>query len=454
MGILRKPDIGFSPTALAHVLFDRLQLVADASLKIAYSGGLDSHVLLHALVALRTTYPLRLVAVHVDHGLSPLSPAWSRHCFAVCQALDVPFIPMSVEVEVGSGEGREAAARRARYAALARQVGPDDVLLTAHHQDDQAETLLLQLLRGAGVQGLAGMRAATGFSAGRHVRPLLAFRRAALRHYAESAGLQWVEDPSNADVGYRRNLLRHEVLPRLTQQWPQAVALLARTAQHAGDAAELLEEVAVADLDRCRWQDTATVLSVSALLALSPARQRNVLRYWLRVRGFLAPSTLHLDTLLSQLAGTPRTGHGRLAWPGTEIRRYRDQLHVMTPLTPLAPDLGVTWDLAQPLALPELGGRLQAAVVQGQGISRARLAGTVLQVRTRRGGEVCRLPGRTHHHKLKKLLQDRGVAPWWRDRLPLIYCGDQLVAVADLWVCAPYAAAAEEAGWQIHWLTP
>ncbi len=435
-------------------MFDRLQLAADASLKIAYSGGLDSHVLLHALAQLRATHPLRLSAVHVDHGLSPLSAAWSRHCFAVCAALHVPLVLESVQVERGSGEGTEAAARRVRYAALARHVGPDDVLLTAHHQDDQAETLLLQLLRGAGVQGLAGMREEMHFSAGRHIRPLLAFRRSALRHYADSARLQWIEDPSNADVGYRRNLLRHEVLPLLTQHWPQAVALLARTAQHAGDGAELLDELAATDLAHCRWQDTAAVLSVSALLTLSLARQRNVLRYWLRARGFLAPSSQHLETLVSQLAVTTRSGHARFAWPGTEIRRYRDQLHGMAPLVPLAPGLEVAWDLTRPLALPELGGHLQATPVQGQGISRARLAGTAVQVRTRRGGEVCLLPGRAHHHKLKKLLQDQGVVPWWRERLPLIYSGDQLVAVADLWVCAPYAAIAEEAGWQIHWQTP
>ena len=293
-------------------MFERLRLAADAGLKIAYSGGLDSHVLLHALVALRATHPLRLVAVHIDHGLAAQSGAWSQHCSAVCQALEVAFVLESVQVQGGSGEGTEAAARRARYAALARHVGPGEVLLTAHHQDDQAETLLLQLLRGAGVQGLAGMREAMGFAAGRHLRPLLGFSRAALRHYADSAGLQWIEDPSNADVGYRRNLLRHDVLPLLTQQWPQAAALLARAAQHAGEAALLLDELAAADLDRCRWRDTATVLSVSALQALSPARQRNVLRYWLRVRGFLAPSTLHLETLVGQLHATPRTGHGRL----------------------------------------------------------------------------------------------------------------------------------------------
>lgn len=435
-------------------MFERLQLAADACLNIAYSGGLDSHVLLHALVALRATYPLRLVAVHIDHGLAPQSGAWSRHCLAVCKALEVAFVLESVQVQGGSGEGTEAAARRARYAALARHVGPGEVLLTAHHQDDQAETLLLQLLRGAGVQGLAGMREAMDFAAGRHLRPLLGFPRAALRHYADSAGLQWIEDPSNADVGYRRNLLRHDVLPLLTQHWPQAVTLLARAAQHAGEGALLLDELAAADLDRCRWRDTATVLSVPALRVLSPARQRNLLRYWLRTRGFLAPSTLHLETLVDQLHATPRTGHGRFAWPGTEIRRYRDQLHVMAPLTPLVPGAGVEWDLAAPLALPQLGGRLLATPVQGLGISRARLGHRPVQVRTRRGGEVCRLPGRAHHHKLKKLLQDQGVAPWWRERLPLLYSGDQLVAVADLWVCAPYAATAEEAGWQIHWQTP
>lgn len=432
-------------------MFDRLGLAADASLVIAYSGGLDSHVLLHALAGLRFTHPLRLKAVHVDHGLSPLSADWSRHCAAVCAHLDIPFVSESVQVARGTGQGREAAARHARYAALARHVGAGDALLTAHHQDDQAETLLLQLLRGAGVAGLAGMGEVTRFAAGRQLRPLLAFSRSSLRRYAESTGLQWIEDPSNRDVGYRRNHLRHDVLPLLTQQWPQATAALARAAGHAGEAALLLDELAATDLDACRVPGAAEVLSLTALRTLSPARQRNVLRHWLRTGGFRAPSAQHLDALVRQLATTSRSGQGRWAWPGAEVRRYRDQLHVMVPLTPLATDLGVAWDLTAPLALPQMGGQLQALPVQGQGISRARVAGAPLQVRARRGGEVCRLPGHAHHHKLKKLLQDRGVAPWRRERLPLLFSGDALVAVADLWVCEPYAAADGEAGWGIHW---
>ena len=230
--------------------------------------------------------------------------------------------------------------------------------------------------------------------------------------------------------------------------------MLARSADHMADCLILLDECALADMASCRWQEEASsVLSVSRLLHLSPARQRNVLRYWLRSLGFLAPSTLHVEEIINALAHPTRTGHARYTWPGAEIRRYRDQLHAMAPLVSTTPDLDMHWDLAHPLFIPALGGRLVAIPVTGQGISQSRLVATGVQVRMRRGGEVCRLPGRQHHHKLKKLLQDHGITPWQRERLPLVFAGDDLVAVPGLWVCAPYAAAPEEPGWLLQWHT-
>lgn len=453
MGSLKKPDSGFSQAALARILFQRLGVASGASLKLAYSGGLDSHVLLHALAGLRATHDLVLSAIHIDHGLFPQSHTWAHHCTQVCAQWQVPIVVESVQVELQTGEGMEAAARRARYGALAPHIRKDEVLLTAQHQDDQAETMLLQCLRGAGAQGLAGMAWQSRFSAGRLVRPLLGLRRRELLAYAQAQGLTWIEDPSNADLRYRRNILRHQVFPLLERQWPQASAMLARSAHHMADCLTLLDECALVDLASCREQKEGTVLSISRLLHLSPARQRNVLRYWLRSLGFLAPSTLHVEEIVNTLARPTRSGHARYTWPGTEIRRYRDQLHAMTPLAAPTSDLDMHWDLAQPLSIPALGGRLEAIPVMGQGISQTRLVATGVQIRRRQGGEVCRLPGRRHHHKLKKLLQDHGVTPWQRERLPLVYAGDDLVAVPGLWVCAPYAAAPEEAGWLLQWRT-
>ena len=453
-GSLRKSERGFSQERLARILFQRLGLVPGAPLKIAYSGGLDSQVLLHALAGLRATHDFILSAIHIDHGLFPQSDAWARHCAQVCAQWQVPLVVESVQVGRETGEGMEAAARRARYQALARHIGKDEVLLTAQHQDDQAETVLLQWLRGAGVPGLAGMGWESPFSSGKHVRPLLGFRRRELLTYAQAHGLAWIEDPSNKDLRYRRNLLRHQIFPLLEQHWPQASAMLARSADHMADCLTLLDECALADMASCRWQEEASaILSVSRLLRLSPARQRNVLRYWLRSLGFLAPSTLHVEEIVNALVRPTRTGHARYTWPGAEIRRYRDQLHAMAPLVSTMPDLDMHWDLAHPLSIPALGGRLVAIPMTGQGISQPRLSATGVQVRMRRGGEVCRLPGRQHHHKLKKLLQDHGITPWQRERLPLVFAGDDLVAVPGLWVCAPYAAAPEEPGWLLQWHT-
>lgn len=451
---MKRPDSGFSPDALARSLFAGLRLSSQAPLKIAYSGGMDSHVLLHALAALRAQSSLRLSAIHVDHGLLPASRDWAGHCEAVCAQLGVPYHLERVRVDVSGGEGVEAAARRARYAALARHVAGGEVLLTAHHQDDQAETVLLQLLRGTGMHGLAGMPGLAAFSAGQHARPLLGFSRAALQSYAEARGLRWVEDPSNEDVGFRRNQLRHEVFPVLNRHWPGAAESLARTARHAGDCMQLLDDLGAADLAVCLSGPAGQALSIPAVVALPPARQRNLLRYWLRARGFLAPSAAHLEEVVGRLGAPTRSRHACFAWPGTEIHRYRDELHAMPPLGPVDAQMDIVWSLSGTLALPGLGMVLRAVPVTGRGLSLARLAGKDIHVRLRQGGETCRLPGRTHHHKLKKLLQEEGVVPWLRNRLPLLFVGHELAAVGDQWVCEPFVAHADEPGMQLELIRP
>ncbi|OGI37123.1 MAG: tRNA lysidine(34) synthetase TilS, partial [Candidatus Muproteobacteria bacterium RBG_16_64_10] len=253
MGSSRSIDIDtdFSPAALARILLERLKLSPATRFQLAYSGGLDSHVLLHALAQLQRTHGLNLGAVHVDHGLQAASRDWAQHCARICAALGIPCIIERVQVPDARADGLEAAARRARYACLARHVGAGDALLTAHHLDDQAETVLLQLLRGAGVHGLAAMPAIAPFSAGVLARPLLGFTRTALAHYARAEKLQWIEDSSNRDLRRARNLVRHQVLPLLQQRWPAAVRQLAQTARHAAEAAALLDDLAGADLGAC-----------------------------------------------------------------------------------------------------------------------------------------------------------------------------------------------------------
>lgn len=449
---MRKPDAGFSVAALAAVLFDDLRLSPGAHLKVAYSGGLDSHVLLHALSVLRADHYFSLSAIHIDHALQSASAEWGRHCARICTALDVPYEVKRVRVEGVTQEGLEAAARRARYTALAAVLAPEDILLTAHHGDDQAETVLLQLLRGTGVAGLAAMPIQAVFGAGRIVRPLLGFSRAALHAYAQEHRLSWVDDPSNRELHLRRSFLRTEILPRLARHWPAHANMLARTARHAAEAMELLDEVAETDLAACRHAVTHSpqALSINALAALSTAHQRNLLRFWLRRQGFLAPATSQLEEVLAQVHSAPRSQQARVCWSGTEVWRYRDLLVAMPAQQSPDPTLDVVWDLRTPLDLPGIG-RLRIVPIRGQGLSCAQLNGKTLHVRLRSGGEMLMLPGRVHHHALKKLLQAEGVPPWLRACLPLFYVDHELAAVADRWVCAPFLAGDGEQGLKIVW---
>jgi len=434
------------------VLFDELRLPPGSQFKVAYSGGLDSHVLLHALSVLRAEHRFSLSAIHIDHDLQTASAEWGRHCAAICTKLDIQYVVKRVRVAGIEDEGLEAAARRARYAALAAALVPGDTLLTAHHCDDQEETVFLQLLRGAGVAGLAAMPAKTALGHGQIVRPLLGFSRAALYAYAQEHRLTWIEDPSNRALHLRRNFLRTEILPRLTHYWPAHSSMLARTAHHAAEAMGLLDEVAETDLAACRQAvaHSPQALSVNALLALSMPRQRNLLRYWLRRQGFLAPAASQLEEVLAQVQTAPRSQQARVCWPGTEVWRYRDLLVAMPAQPAPDPALDVVWDLRASLDLSGIG-RLCVVPLRGQGLSCARLNGKSLHVRLRSGGETLMLPGRGHHHVLKKLLQAEGMPPWLRARLPLLYVDHELAAVADRWVCAPYLAGDGEEGLKIVW---
>ncbi|HQU15127.1 MAG: tRNA lysidine(34) synthetase TilS [Chromatiales bacterium 21-64-14] len=418
---------------------------------VAYSGGLDSLVLLHALA----TGPARgavagLRAVHVNHGLQPDAAAWEMHGRAVCAALGVPFRALSVDGRPRPGESPEAAARRARYGALITLVEPGDLLLTAHHQDDQAETVLLQLLRGAGPAGLAGMAACAPFGAGWLARPLLGFRRESLHRYALAHGLSWVEDGSNRDLRLDRNFLRHEILPALRQRWPSCSRTLSRAASHAAEAATVLEY--------CGDQDLASVaepgdkvLRVSRLRALAPARRRNALRAWFRTLGLPAPSTAHLERCLTEALDAGPDRNPRVHWPGAEVRRYRDRLYAMAPLPVFSAACRQDWDLDTAVELPGALGTLRAVPCTGGGLRLADCHGQAATVGFRAGGEGCRPAPGAPTRALKKLFQERGVPPWARSRIPLVYLDGVLAAVADWWVCAPFQADAGEAGRAVSW---
>jgi tRNA(Ile)-lysidine synthase len=450
---LRKSDAGFAAAALAKRLFGDWQLPPDARFLVAYSGGLDSHVLLHALAALRPAHGFSLAAVHVDHALQSASQQWAAHCQRVCRILNIPLEVRVVHVDAVAEDGLEAAARRVRYAALVQILSPGEFLFTAHQQDDQAETLLLQLLRGAGVAGLAAMPERAAFGRGELLRPMLGFSRWALLAYARQHALEWIEDPSNRNLRLRRNFLRAEIVPRLEGLWPEARQTLARAAAHVAEAHALLTEIAVADLAVCRvasHRRYPEMLSVAALTQLTPERQRNLLRHWLRQQNFLAPAAHQLEELLRQIAIETRSRHARVHWEGVEVWRYRDRLVAVPACILPEATLDCVWDGEAPIRPPGLG-ELRAQAAWGQGLSLERMRRHGLHVRCRQGGESLRLAGRSHHHILKKLLQAAGVPPWERLRLPVFYADGKLAAVADRWVAAEFAAQSDEAGVNIVW---
>ena len=409
---------------------------------IALSGGLDSTVLLHLLAGLAQREALPpLFAIHIHHGLQAAADAWPAHCRELCAALSVP---LQVDyVQVLSGASLERAAREARYAAFATRLGGGEVLLTAQHRDDQAETLLFRLLRGAGVQGLSGMPVSRALGAGQLVRPLLNCSRAEMLTYAHAHNLRWIEDPSNSDDRFSRNYLRRQVLPALLQRWPQALSAMSRSAAHLSEAGVLLDELAQQDLAGAT--DTASFswlgipnLALPALRELSDARQRNAVRYWLR-----------------PLTAMPDSEH----WAGWQA--LRDAAPDAAPVWRLAAgelrrsDERVWWVSGEWLRSPTpaaiaLQG-IQAVALPGNG--EATIAGILpsgdWQIGYRRAGEQMLLPGRGHRD-LKRLFNELGVPVFIRDRLPLLRLDDRVVAIANL----PGVQGSADGLWQLLWRPP
>jgi tRNA(Ile)-lysidine synthase len=409
---------------------------------IAFSGGLDSTVLLHLLADLAKNQSLpALNAIHVHHGLQAAAEAWPEHCRSMCESLGVPL--QVIRVQVQPGASLERAARDARYAAFIEATQANEVLLTAQHRDDQAETLLFRLLRGAGVRGLSGMPRQRPLGKGQLLRPLLDATRAELEAYASQHKLRWIEDPSNQDRQFSRNYLRHQVFPALTQRWPQAMASMARSAAHLSEAQELLNELARIDLSEASaasefdWLKLPSI-KLAPLEKLSDARQRNALSHWLEPLTRLPDS----DHWSGWLDLRDATGDARPIWrlAEGELHRAGGRIWWLSGRwLRAAPVPGAWLEPAQPLALPDNG----VLTLNGQ------IPDGPLQIRYREGGEVMELAGRGHRD-LKRLLNERGVPPFVRGRLPLLFKDGQLLAVANLSGLDGEAAG----GWNLHWQPP
>lgn len=430
----------FGPAPLAERLAALIGPLPGARIAVAFSGGGDSLALLAALATLAHRKRLAVRALHIDHGLDRASRDWARRCRSLARSLGVPISVRRVRVPTGGGESLEAVARTARYAALAGLLAPGECLLTAHHLEDQAETVLLQILRGAGVAGLAAMPASATLGRGRLLRPLLDVPRTALRDYARRRRLEWVDDPMNADPRFDRVYLQREVLPAILRRWPGAPRSLARAARHAAEAQQLLAGLAAADLAAAA--DGAD-LAVAALRRLPADRRRNLLRHWIAGRGGRVPDARRLGEICGPLLAARGDAQPFLAWDGGGVRRVAGRRLAWQP-APVAQETGndaVSWRWReQPVApLPAARGRLELRADAHGGIDLAMLP-EVLTLRGRRGGEALRPRRGGPTRTVKRLLQEARVAPGERASWPLVFAGNRLVAVADRWADASIQA--------------
>ncbi|MFY9328163.1 MAG: tRNA lysidine(34) synthetase TilS [Georgfuchsia sp.] len=400
---------------------------------VALSGGIDSVVLLHAAIASAKELGFQQpVACHVNHDLSPHAGEWEGFCKKLCERLDIPLEVRRVQVTL-DGDGLEAAARRARYGALNSLVY--DWILLGHHRDDQAETVLLNLLRGAGVHGTAGMAEKRG----RLLRPLLDISRKDIVDYAKLNGLSWIEDESNADTHYSRNFLRYKVMPLLKQPFPNAAISLTRAARAFGEAARLLDQMAEDDLG------AAKILNVSRLNALSQLRAANLLTYYLRRQGLQIPGRAMVREMLRQLLAASRDSDICFRLGDYEVRRFRDQVLVDIPLEPVLP---TTWSGERTVAWGRY--QIQARSIVGSGISADIMGLCPLHFALRRGGDVLQLRQDGPRRHLKDLLREAGVPPWRRKNLPVLYSGDEVVWVAGIGIAAQYRCKPGAEGYLIE----
>ena len=413
---------------------------------IAYSGGVDSHVLLHVCSTLKGSFNFK--AIYIDHGLHEDSKKWSAHCQHTAESLSINFISEAVNAANVNGDGPEQAARQARYAALSKHCSDNTLLLVAQHQDDQAETLMLQLLRGAGVKGLASMPRLAAFGKGYLGRPFLELSQQTILDYAAQHQLSWVEDSSNLELTYDRNFLRQQVVPLIQQRWPAFAQTTARTASHCAEASSILDDYASTLLVA---NDSAD-LSVSSLDGETDQVKRLVIRQWLANNAVRMPSEKILHQLVSLLAMD--VGQSAcVAWAQYQVRLYNGNLYFSLSQSDVLVSTDYCWQFEQ-VELPGRLGMLRKKPVVSGGISEQYWLESRVSVRFRVGGERIKLAGSLGRKKLKKLYNEAKIFPWVRNDIPLIYIDDELVAVADLWLDERYLAKDGGVMYQVEWTHP
>ena len=447
---------------------------------VAYSGGIDSHVLLHCCKKLKLT----VRAVHVHHGLQNIADEWVTHCQSICRVLDIHLDVIYVDAKKNKGQSPEEAARSVRYQALGNNLIDGDCLLTAQHLNDQAETLLLQLFRTASTAGLSAMPVQRQLGRNSHLRPLLSFSRQEIEKFAEDNSLNWIEDPTNQDVSYDRNFIRKEIVPLLENRWPKITGQLSRVASLQSNNLQVLEDMAAIDLANlinvpayqsiASFYSVVSVLSISRLKKLSVARRLNVLRYWMiktlrnqpanissKISPIISPTRNLLEEMDRAVVNSVPDANPVITFSGFEIRKFHSDLYILKSARPCATagkkrgdlehnDLkqDTVWKPLSPVLIPALNIQLKSIDSIGEGLNRD-LLNESLTIRFRKGGEVFHPADRLHSQRLKKLLQEANIPPWDRESIPLVYFKDELIAVAGLWVGKQYAVSGDEQGWLI-----
>lgn len=420
---------------------DAAELPGQGRILLAFSGGPDS-VCLAALLA-KANLSRPVLAVHVDHGLDPNSAQRAAQAEQIVTRLGLACQQLKVNPDPQLG-GPEASARKARYHALAEMMGTDQLLLTAHHADDQVETILMRLLRGAGPDGLSGIPAQRRFGPGWLARPLLAWRRKQIIDWLQARELPWIEDPSNQDLSLDRNFLRHRVMPMLRERWPGVDGSIQRSGRLNQGAAEALQEIGNDDLSNCQVDQHRVRLE--SLARLSRFRQGELLRHWCHRAGLPAPPGRQLDEFLDQLRSSAADRQPELCWLSHRIIRHGSLLWLLGRQTE-TPAASIAWDGLKTLQLPNDLGRLELRSKQP--------CHEQLEVRFgTHPSERIRLPGRDHHHAIKQLMNEAGVPPWQRPLWPRLWQGDRLIAVGQRWIDADFQAWLEKQNGKLSWQAP
>ena len=416
---------------------------------VAFSGGADSLALLHAFTTARAHgHTPNLHAIHVDHHLHPDSTRWARHCAEICRRLSVELTVLDAHVEEGEVvRADEGVARAIRYRAFERTLASGDVLCTAHTEDDHVETVLLNLLRGAGPRGLAGIPPERRLGEGIVARPVRGVARAALRAYARETGLPTIRDPANEDERFARVLLRRSVIPVLEARWPGMRGRIARAAELGRESAELLDALATIDLGPAGGVGGDTLDAV-AVAALDPARRRNAIAGWLRARGIASPGARRIEQIARAVIGAKADAMPCVSLGDMEVRRFRGRLRLVPRERPLSVPAPRRWRIPEPLAFDH--GELGCERCTGEGLDDGlREMETVVRFR---GEDAARMrPMQVRGHALKKRFQSLAIPPWERGRIPLVYVGGILAAVGSAWIDRRFAAAPGTPGWRVVW---